>query len=104
VEQSKEVRTGGRIDHTFVYERPDIQLGEGRYRLRLAVGGDKLTGLSHFVKVPEAFSRRYEQMCSSNGHMNSVVFVVAFTEESLETKGENTGFAPGVGFPQPAGT
>jgi hypothetical protein len=66
VEQSKEVRPGGRIDHTFVYERHDIQLGEGRYRLRLVVGGDKLTGLAHFVKVPEAFSRRYEQMRSSN--------------------------------------
>jgi len=66
VEQSKEVRPGGRIDHTFVYERPDIQVGEGRYRLRLVLGGDKLTGLTHFVKVPEAFSRRYEQMRSAN--------------------------------------
>lgn len=66
VEQSKEVRPGGRIDHTFVYERPDIQIGEGHYRLRLVVGGDKLIGLTHFVMVPEAFSRRYEQMRSSN--------------------------------------
>jgi hypothetical protein len=66
VEQSKEIRPGGRIDHTFVYERPDLQVGEGRYRLRLVLGGDKLTGLTHFVKVPEAFSRRYEQMRSSN--------------------------------------
>ncbi len=66
VEQSREVRPGGRIDHTFVYERPDIQVGEGRYRLRLIVAGDKLTGLAHYVKIPEAFSRRYEQMRSSN--------------------------------------
>ena len=50
----------------FVYERPDIQVGEGRYRLRLIVAGDKLTGLAHYVKIPEAFSRRYEQMRSSN--------------------------------------
>lgn len=66
VEKSQEVRPGGRIDHTFVYERPDIQLGEGRYRLRLVLGGDRLTGLTRTVKVPEAFSRRYEQMRSSN--------------------------------------
>lgn len=66
VEQSQEVRPSGRIDHTFVYERPNIMIGEGRYRLRLVVGGDRLTELTHFVKVPEAFKRRYQEMRSAN--------------------------------------
>ena len=66
VEQSQEVQTGGRIDHTLVYERPSVQVGDGQYRLRLVVGGDKLTELSHFIKVPEAFSRRYTEMRSAN--------------------------------------
>jgi hypothetical protein len=65
-EKSQEVRPGGRVDHTFVYERSDAGIGDGRYRLRLVVGGDKLTELTHFVKVPEAFSRRYEEMRSAN--------------------------------------
>jgi len=65
-EKSQEIRPGGRIDHSLVYERPDVRIGEGRYRLRLVVGGDKLTELTHFVKVPEAFSRRYEEMRSAN--------------------------------------
>jgi hypothetical protein len=81
VEQSREVRPGGRIDHSFVYERPDVRVGEGRYRLRLVVGGDKLTELAHFVKVPEAFSRRYEQMRSSNNVVSvtgSITFVVLY--------------------------
>jgi hypothetical protein len=65
-ESSKEVLPGGRTDHTFVYEREDERLGEGRYRLRLIVGGDKLTELTHFVQIPEAFSRRYEEMRSAN--------------------------------------
>jgi hypothetical protein len=81
VEQSREVRPGGRIDHAFVYERPDIRVGEGRYRLRLVAGGDKLTELTHFVKVPEAFSRRYEQMRSSNnviGVAGTITFVVLY--------------------------
>src|SRR6185436_6506749 len=38
-ESSKTVRPGGRTDHTFVYERQDIRLRDGRYRLRLVVGG-----------------------------------------------------------------
>lgn len=66
VEQSQENRPGGRTDHTLVYERPEEQIGEGRYRLRLIVSGDKLTELSHFVKIPEAFSRKYEEMRSAN--------------------------------------
>lgn len=65
-ESSKAVDPGGRTDHTFVYERHDARPGEGRYRLRLVVGGDKLIQLKHFVQVPEAFSRRYAEMRSKN--------------------------------------
>ena len=66
LETSREVRPGGRVDHTFVYERTGARIGEGRYRLRLVVGGEALTELTYFLKVPEAFSRRYEQMRSAN--------------------------------------
>jgi hypothetical protein len=66
VEHSQEQRIGGRVDHTFVYERPDRQLGEGRYRLSLVVAGDKLTGVTYFIKIPDAFTRRYDHMRSAN--------------------------------------
>ena len=66
VEASEEERPGGRVDHTFVYERPDAQAGEGRFRLRLVVSGDRLTELTHVLQVPEAFDRRYEEMRSAN--------------------------------------
>ena len=66
VEASQETRPGKRVDHTLVYERPDLRLGEGRYRLRLVVSGDRFTELTHFVKIPEAFTRRYSEMRSRN--------------------------------------
>lgn len=66
VEQAQERRPGGRVDHTFVYERPDRALREGRYRLRLAVSGDRLTEVAYFIKIPEGFTRRYEHMRSAN--------------------------------------
>ena len=75
VEKSRDVRPGGRVDHTFVYERPDVKIGDGRYRLRLVVGGDRLTTLQHFVKVPEAFGRRFEEMRSANNGI-SIISVV----------------------------
>jgi hypothetical protein len=66
VEHSQEQRIGGRVDHAFVYERPDLRLGEGRYRLSLVVAGDKLTGVTYFLKIPDAFVRRYDHMRSAN--------------------------------------
>lgn len=81
VEQSEDRRTGGRVDHAFVYERPDRQMGDGRYRLRLVVGGDRLTALSYFIQIPEAFSRRYEEMRSVNtaiGIAGSLGFLVIY--------------------------
>jgi hypothetical protein len=70
-ETSKEVKPSGRTDYTFVYERPSERQGEGRYRLRLVVGGDRLTELTHSLKVPEAFTRHYEEMRSAN---NAIAF------------------------------
>ena len=66
VESSQETRPGGRVDHTFEYERSGARFGDGQLRLRLVVGGDELTGLTHFLEVPEAFSRRYAEMRSTN--------------------------------------
>ena len=43
-----------------------MQAGEGRFRLRLIVSGDRLTELTHVLQVPEAFDRRYEEMRSAN--------------------------------------
>jgi membrane protease YdiL (CAAX protease family) len=65
-EQGMERRPSGRVDHTFTYERTDATLKEGRIRMRLVVSGDRSTEVSHFVKIPEAFTRRYASMRSAN--------------------------------------
>ena len=75
VEKSRDVRPGGRVDHTFVYERPDVRIGDGRYRLRLVVGGERLTTVEHFVKVPQAFERRFEEMRSANNAIGIVAVI-----------------------------
>jgi hypothetical protein len=65
-EQGQERRVGGRVDHTITYERTDAAPGAGGYRLRLVVSGDRLTEVTHFVRIPEAFTRRYANMRSAN--------------------------------------
>lgn len=66
IDSSQEIKLSKRIDHVFVYERTDEKLAEATYRLRLIVSGDKLTGVIHFVKVPEDFLLRYKELRASN--------------------------------------
>ncbi len=66
VEASQKKEISQRIDHTFVYERINEKIGEGLYRLKIVVSGDKTTELTHFVKIPESFTRRYAEMRSAN--------------------------------------
>jgi hypothetical protein len=65
-EAGMERRPSGRVDHTFTYERSGEALKEGRYRLRLVVSGDRLTEVTRFIRIPEAFTRRYASMRSAN--------------------------------------
>jgi membrane protease YdiL (CAAX protease family) len=81
LESSQEVRPGGRTDHTFVYERVDAGLGEAKTRLRLGVAGDRPSEVTHFVHVPEAFLRRYQEMRSANEALalvSNLIFLVGF--------------------------
>ncbi len=66
ISASKEVLPSDRVDHTFVFERSERDLGEARYRLRLVVSGDRLTTFAREVFVPEAFVRQYTEMRSAN--------------------------------------
>ena len=75
VESSENMRPGGRLDHTFVYERTEQKIGDAEYRLRLGVGGDELTELTHFVRVPEAFDRRFEELRSQNSTLASAASI-----------------------------
>ena len=76
VEDKKNEVICGRIDHTFVYERPDLMIHEARYRLQVTVSGDKITELRHFVKIPEAFKRRYREMRSANNTISTAGMIV----------------------------
>jgi hypothetical protein len=77
LEQSQVQRPNGRVDHQFVYERMQENLGDGRYRLRLSVAGEQFNGLIHFVFVPEAFERRFAEMRAANNAIARVAGLVA---------------------------
>jgi hypothetical protein len=76
LDQSQSTLTNGRVDHSFVYERPE-KYGEARIRLRLAVAGDELIGVVPFVFVPEAFGRRFGELRSANNLIASAATIAA---------------------------
>jgi hypothetical protein len=77
LEQSDVRRSGGRVDHAFVYERENEPLGDGRFRLRLGVAGNRLSEVSHYVYVPEAFKLRFQEMRSDNETIAKVASLAA---------------------------
>ena len=81
LDASQETLPSGRVDHELVYERADETLGEARFRLRLEVAGSRVSELTRFVYVPEAFSRRYADMRGTNDMIalvSQAVFMLLF--------------------------
>ncbi|MEX0848875.1 MAG: type II CAAX endopeptidase family protein [Candidatus Dependentiae bacterium] len=66
IEDAKDIQQNGRIDRTFVFERTDITLNEGRYRIKTKVSGDKLTLIKQFIKIPQSFTFKYREMRAAN--------------------------------------
>ena len=56
IEASEEVLPSERIDHTFVYERLDVAIGDGSFRLKIMVSGEKVSEIKHYIKIPETFT------------------------------------------------
>jgi membrane protease YdiL (CAAX protease family) len=81
LESSEEEQPGGRVDHTFVFHRTDLDLGEAELRLRLRVAGDRLAEVTRFAHVPEAFERNYQSTRDANNAIwlaGTIVFVLLF--------------------------
>jgi hypothetical protein len=71
-------KPGGRLDHEFVFERTDIRVNESKFRISVAVSGDKVTKIENSVKVPDDFERRYSEMRSENDLISTIGFAILY--------------------------
>ncbi len=78
VESNREELVSGRVDYLFVYQRSDVALKKGLYRIKLKVSGDLLSEVQREVKIPDEFNRRYEQMFSLNNTIASFARNIGF--------------------------
>ena len=76
-EQTREKRSTGRVDHSFIYERTAESIGNAHFRLRLTVAGDALTEVAHYVQIPESFERRFQELRSANNTIAGVASLAA---------------------------
>ncbi len=71
LDNAQHTNTAGRIDHTFTYEHLTKKVGNAPYRIELKVQGTTFTSLYRFIKIPEDFIRRYQEMRSANNTIAS---------------------------------
>lgn len=55
-----------RTDYSFTWKQKDVNLGDGSLRVEVDVAGDKVSSYSEFVKIPEQWTRDYQQLRSRN--------------------------------------
>lgn len=67
-------RLPNRTDHTFTWRRTDLIPGDADadYRYEITIQGDEFGGYREYLKVPEAWSRDYQQLRSANNTTGTV--------------------------------
>ena len=64
-----------RRDWSFSWERRGFRAKDAPYRLVVALAGDRVSGYSEFLKVPEAWKIDYERQRSSNNLLEFVALI-----------------------------
>jgi len=64
-----------RVDWSFSWERRGFKAKEAPYRLQLGLDGDRLASTREYLKVPEAWSRSYQKLRSTNTFYNEIALI-----------------------------
>jgi GNAT superfamily N-acetyltransferase len=74
VEAASEARSGGRVDHTFEWKSRMFSAGDSELRYTITVQGDQVGYVDSWIKVPEAFTRKYASERDRAGFLNGVAY------------------------------
>jgi membrane protease YdiL (CAAX protease family) len=64
-----------RRDWSFSWERRGFRAKDAPYRLTVTLAGDRVSGYNEFLKVPEAWTRDYEHLRSSNNVLEFIALI-----------------------------
>jgi len=78
VAPSSKIAPSGRIDYTFIYERKENSLGEGKYHVKIIVSGDQVSTVLQYIQVPESFEKKYQEERSLNDFLAHIALLCMF--------------------------
>jgi membrane protease YdiL (CAAX protease family) len=64
-----------RRDWSFAWERRGFRAKDATYRMTVTLAGDHVSGYSEFLKVPEAWTRDYDRLRSSNNVLEFIALI-----------------------------
>ncbi|HUN62366.1 MAG TPA: CPBP family glutamic-type intramembrane protease [Candidatus Sulfotelmatobacter sp.] len=64
-----------RVDWSFTWERKGFRAKEAPYRFQVGVQGDQIGGTQEYLQVPEAWTRDYEHLRSTNNFYEEIALV-----------------------------
>jgi membrane protease YdiL (CAAX protease family) len=73
-EANSQVRPN-RLDWSFTWERQNFKAKDAPYRLEVGLEGDRIGGTQEFLQVPEAWTRSYAHLRSTNIFYNQIALI-----------------------------
>lgn len=73
-EANSQVRPN-RLDWTFTWERKNFKAKDAPYRLEVELQGDHIGSTQEFLQVPEAWTRSYQHLRSTNIFYNQIALI-----------------------------
>jgi membrane protease YdiL (CAAX protease family) len=64
-----------RVDWSFTWERKDFKAKDAPYRLEVGLQGDHIGNTVEFLQVPEAWTRGYQHLRSTNVFYNQIAII-----------------------------
>ena len=64
-----------RLDWSFTWERKNFKAKEAPYRLQVGLQGDRIGSTREFLQVPEAWTRSYQHLRSTNIFYNQIALI-----------------------------
>jgi len=74
-EEANSTERPARRDWSFSWERRGFRAKDAPYRLVVMLAGDQVSGYSEFLKIPEAWTRDYEHLRSSNNTLEFIALI-----------------------------
>ena len=74
-EEANSLARPNRLDWSFTWERSGFKAKDAPYRLQVGLQGDHIGSAQEFLQVPEAWTRDYEHLRSTNIFYNQVALI-----------------------------